>query len=136
MEHVKRTQNFSSVREKCVLQSRDLPLNHQRTGCDGCLLPGMTAGCDARCAGRGAQGSLAEQGPCTPALCARAGILLLARVSTQPARGDPMAEAVGGRSDPQQDRVLLLFRGCCVVQGCSKLQITLGHICGEFSRAR
>ena len=33
-------------------------------------------------------------------------------------------EAVGGRSDPQQGRVLLLLRGCCMGQGCSELQLT------------
>jgi len=53
-------------------------------------------------------------------LCAGAGTLPPARVSAQPAQG----EALGGRSDPQQGRVLLLVRGCCVGQDCSELHLT------------
>ena len=33
-------------------------------------------------------------------------------------------EAVGGRRDPHQGRVLLLSGGCCLAQGCSQLHIT------------
>ena len=32
---------------------------------------------------------------------------------------------MGGRSDPQQGKACLLWRGCCVGQGCSQLHITL-----------
>jgi len=32
-------------------------------------------------------------------------------------------EAAGGRIDPWQDRVLQLWRGCCMGQGCSQSQL-------------
>lgn len=87
----------------------------------------MAAGSESGCAARGAHCCPFEQSPAAQGLCAGAGTLLPARVSTQPVQKLPIAlegEAGGGRKNPWKGSLFLLFRGCCVVQGCSDLSIT------------
>ena len=93
---------------------------------------GWLQGCEGRCAARGAQGRPSELGPCTPGGCVpKPGLCRLPGSALSLPRELPTAlrgEAVGGRSDSCQGRVLVLLRGYCVGQGCSKLQITPGHL--------
>ena len=65
--------------------------------------------------------------PTAQGLCAGAGLCRWPGSALSLPRDLPMmlwGEAVGGRRDPRQGRVLLLWRGCCLGQGCSQLQIT------------
>ena len=88
-----------------------------------CILPRVAVGCKCKCAGRGAQGCPAEQGPCTPGLC-RGRDFAACQGQRSACLGDPMAAAVGGRSDPRQGRQGAIgVEGGCVGQGCSELQI-------------
>lgn len=98
-----------------------------------CVLPRMAVGCKCKCAGRGAQGCPAEQGPCTPGLC-RAGTLPPARVSAQPARESPTT--LRGE-DVVEEQTLLGRKGASAVervlcgQCCSQFQITRRIFCGN-----
>ena len=89
---------------------------------------GWPKGCEARCAGRGAQGCPSQQGPCTPGGCVLGQGLCRLPGSALSLPGEiPTAlwgEAVGGRSYPCQGRVLLLLRGGCMGQDGSQLQVT------------
>ena len=92
------------------------------------LCCGWLQGCEARNAARGAEGCPSEQGPCTPGGCALGQGLCCLPGSALSLPGElPTAlwgEAVGGRRDSHQGRVLLLSGGCCLAQGCSQLHIT------------
>ena len=69
---------------------------------------GRLQGCEGRCAARGAQGRPSELGPCTPGGCVLGQGLCHLPGSPLSLPGElPTAlrgEAVGGRSDPRQDR--------------------------------
>ena len=107
-------------------------------GHDGCISQGWPKGCEAGCAGRGAQGCPSEQGPFTPGGCVLGQGLCRLPGSALSLPGELptglWGEGVGGRSDLQQGRVLLLLRECCMGRGCSQLQLTPVHFQGNFPR--
>ena len=98
------------------------------TGHGGCLLPGTAAGVCRRGCSQGCPGLSLRAGSLQPRGCVLGQGLCRLPGSALSLPGElPTAlwgEAVWGRRDPRQGRVLLLWRGCCVGQGCSQLHIT------------
>ena len=125
---VRTTLSFSCSKENVLVSSGSLLHPQRDRASQPSFVQGWLRGCEATCAARRARGCPSEQGPCTPGGCVLGQGLCRLPGSALSLPGELLTalwgEAVGGRSHPQQGRVLLLPRGCCVAQGRSQLRVT------------